>query len=440
MLGETDSIEETLADDLKGKKKKADAMASHRRWLETATAIDQGSDKDRSIIATALSHLEASRKIPMPIGREENSLDSRWSKWADKYYEDAKTFTSCREVLHFAQRQIPFDHREKADGGINEKYEKIIEHEFPKFWGLQSSLSDNSKSIPETLFPSYDRLVSNIFYWHMRVMFRCQKDIRPLESIIEIGGGYGGLARLWMLNKSIKIKRYVIADLPESLFYSEVCLRDEFGDDVGYWDGTDPGTRIVLLPVNRLDEYKRLSDLVINVGSMQEMNDHWVTFYMRWLDIYQPRFFYSLNYMGQDISYLWESRTFWAPRPSNQWATRSVNADIPLVKVMCAGRDFAEVIYERAEPQQRFSDWSVLKGGFFNRATYLEGLELLRQDPKVENAEKFIAIVCANHNSNRFPCPKEIMFLASVTENINHDPVLKNLIKVLSDVKKIGSY
>jgi hypothetical protein len=32
------------------------------------------------------------------------------------------------------------------------------------------------------------------------------------------------------------------------------------------------------------------------------------------------------------------------------------------------------------------------------------------------------------------------MFLASVTEGINHDPVLKNQINILTDIKKIGAY
>jgi hypothetical protein len=441
MLSDSDTIEEIREADLKGKKAVDADKTAHEKWFAEAKAyrhtVGQG-----EILASARTHLDNARNLPSPVADGTSMFDSRWSAWADSYVRGVADFTSGQDVLAFAQSAIPFDHRTNIEGHKYEFeiYEKLVYEEFPYRFDTQSILYDNPRSIPETLLLKDGRLTSNVFYWHMRIMFRCQEDVKPLESILEIGGGYGSLARLWMINKTANIKRYVIVDLPESLFFSEVCLRSEFGDDVGYWEGKDPGTRIVLLPVARLNEYHAKSDLVINVGSMQEMSDSWIDWYMTWLDIYQPKFFYSLNYMGQSILHLYESRTFWAPRPSSKWTTRSLSPDIPIVRMMCSGRDFAEALYEFSRPTRKFSEWSVLKGCYFNRATYLEGLELLRQNFSHDNAEMFLAVVTKYNDLQRLMVPKEILFIASLMVRETNDPRYKKLVDKLSEAKKIGTH
>jgi putative sugar O-methyltransferase len=444
MLADDEDMDAFYEKEAVARKKFNDSEASHEKWMAEAIASDPRDGRDETILSDARRHLEAARLLDPPVVDIDGCLDSRWLEWSKSFYENTKQFTTCRDVLHYAQAKIPFDHREPAKPRKSEFliFEKLVNEEFPHRLETQFSLHDNVKSIPDTLHWCYGekRLTSNVFYWHMRIMFRCQEDVPMLDRILEIGGGYGALARLWMINKTAKIRRYVIVDLPESLFYSEVCLRAELGDDIGYWEGKDPGTRIVLVPIGRLHEYTAMSDLVINVGSMQEMSDTWVSFYMTWLDQYKPRFFYSLNYMGQAITAMHESRTFWAPRPSMAWATRSQTADVTLVKMMCCGRDFVETIYERATPVQKFSDWSVLKGCFFNRETYLEGLELLRQDMTVDNAKMFLSIVTKNNDLRRILCPKEILWIAACAHKATGDPALKKLVDALSGVEKIGTY
>jgi putative sugar O-methyltransferase len=439
MLDDDSSMDKFNASAKAEKNRIASETAAHDKWFAEAKAASPHDDRDIIILGDARRHMMAARSWPPPVSDGSSIYDSRWSAWAKSYYEEALKFTTCRDVLHFAQQSIPFDHRIRIEEHKEEFqiYEKLLTEEFPFLMDTQFNLYDNAKSIPETLYRNYGRLTSNVFYWHLRIMFRCQEDVPNLNSILEVGGGYGSLARLWMLNK---IKRYVIVDLPESLFYSEVCLRAEFGDNVGYWEGSDPGTPIVLVPVGRISEYTQKSDLVINVGSLQEMSDAWVSFYMDWLDRYQPRFFYSLNYMGQSVVHLYESRNFWAPRPSEKWATRLLSPDVPLVKIMCSGRDFVEILYERAKPVQKFAAWSVLKGCLFNRATYLEGLELLRQDMTTANAMTFLAIVTAANDNKRLMCPKEILFIASAVHAQTKDPKLKVLVDRLSDAQKIGTH
>ena len=57
-------------------------------------------------------------------------------------------------------------------------------------------------------------------------------DSEAPETILEIGAGFGGLARI--LN-TIKPRRYTIVDLPSSLFYSYVYLRAHFPDAKCWW-------------------------------------------------------------------------------------------------------------------------------------------------------------------------------------------------------------
>jgi hypothetical protein len=255
----------------------------------------------------------------------------------------------------------------------------------------------------------------------------------PARRILEIGGGYGNAARLWMSGKG-DIDKYVIVDLPGSLFFSEVCLRAEFGDDVGYWEGRDPGTKVVLLPIGRLAEYRDQCDLVINIGSMQEMSDRWVDFYMQWLDKCGARYFYSLNYMGQPLEYLFESRTLWAPRPSGMWTSRVINPDPVIVKIMCSGRCFAEILYEKAPAGKGFKDWAVLSGDMMDRKSYLEGLELLRRNFLYEDGLTFLDHVIRSVNAGAMVFPKEALAVATLCARQKDSPELSNIINQVRNI------
>jgi hypothetical protein len=112
--------------------------------------------------------------------------------------------------------------------------------------------------------------------------------------------------------------------------FAEVALRAEFGDKVGYFDGSDPGSPILLVPLPFLADFRRSSDIVINTGSMQEMTDEWIDFYMAWLSDYDTKCFYCLNYAAQPISIMGESRNLWTQRPGPEWSTRHLRLNIPL--------------------------------------------------------------------------------------------------------------
>lgn len=120
--------------------------------------------------------------------------------------------------------------------------------------------------------------------------------------VIEIGGGYGGLAL--HLSRILGEVRYAIVDLPEVLLFSaaylamqapgrSIYLHDPAAPaDLGDLDRFD----FVLLPDYRLDALASSRfDLAINVASMQEMRPEQVTRYLDFLATTCRGTFYSCN-------------------------------------------------------------------------------------------------------------------------------------------------
>lgn len=120
------------------------------------------------------------------------------------------------------------------------------------------------------------------------------------QTILEIGGGYGGLARMCLaLNPATA---YVIVDIEETLFFQAVYLTNTFGSDRVVLCGPretlitkpKPG-HIYLVPQS---DFKKVLgcqfDLAINQQSMQEMNEMQIENYC---DLMQKntRQFYSCN-------------------------------------------------------------------------------------------------------------------------------------------------
>lgn len=339
----------------------------------------------------------------------------RWKSWAEKMRGEIPQLSTAQEVLHYAQCVMPFTHiAPTAEEVLNRSY-ALLRTEFPWLEHTLKMTSENVLSSPDRLAYVKDndandsQYVSNMFFWHMRSVFVAQTWCDSTERVLEIGGGYGAFARLWLLSNVKPCERYVIVDIPESLFFAEVCMRQEFGNDVGYFLDSDPGTRILLVPTTRLVQFKDNIDLVISIGSLQEMSPQWVMAYMKWLDDSSAQSFYSLNYAGCPLNFIAESRNFWAPCPTTNWSTVLLNDEPPLVKMYCIERHFLEALYARKPPQQKFSDWSVKKGYKLTRKTYIEGLELLRQDWSDENANAFIERVVTHWPGESDQLPKELI-------------------------------
>lgn len=365
---------------------------------------------EHRIVAQAKDHLRKALKERDP---QQPAYGTRWQPHADRIRGDIDSFLDPVQCLHYAQTRITFDHRE-SDGYVQDLariklYEALVRHEFRHFSAALDAMDDNPLSVPQSLHQVGGRAVSNIFFWHARFVLGGCTYIEPPKRIFEIGGGYGAAARLWMKNPIVPISSFVIVDIPECLFFADVALRHEFGDAVGYFDGTDPGTPIVLVPLPLLASFERPSDLVMNTGSMQEMTDEWIDYYMAWLDRADTRYFYSVNYAAQPLSLLAESRNLWSPRPSAAWSTRRLNLNVPIIRAQGPGNDFAEAYFEKTPAQDSLKAWSVYRGHSLMPETFVEGLDLLRQNLNVGDALAFLQLVL---KQMRY-VPKELLWIAN---------------------------
>jgi len=322
-------------------------------------------------------------KAPLP------RLGWRWETYALLSREKAMEFRTPMEAIHFAQspdHHGGFEARQSSArvldlAAVEERY---LAKEFPQFADLVSSFAESPLSAPPTVAAFRERLVSSPLYSHARFILRCLCYCRP-ERVCEIGGGYGGPARLWMTNAAHRPRQYWIVDLPESLFFADVYLRVHFGigdvlyiaspADVGRALGssTQGAPRFVLCPVHNLPHIAQVRfDLVTNTLSMQEMSEEYVDFYMRWLDQQPCRFFYSFNYAVQYLERIEESMNMAAPRLSRRWVTRFIqhNDEMPhgfgeILAEKCGGD--AEIPYEEiAGRWRRYADGRLRPAAFFD--------------------------------------------------------------------------
>jgi len=333
---------------------------------------------------------------------------SRWAPQVEAIRRDLAALTDRGACLHYAQHNITFDFRAPFPGDplIVQFWEWAVQNEFPQYANDLLLMSENPASGGLGQFNG--RLVSLVMYYHARNVLAGITYANKPKRILEIGGGYGEIARLWVKNPIASAASYVIVDIPECLFLAEVALRSEFGDMVGYLEGADPGTPILLVPLSRLFALKRTADLVVNTGSMQEMSEEWIDFYVDWLTRYDARYFYSLNYAAQPISIMGESRNLWTQRLGAEWSTRHLRLNIPLMDLAGPTRDYLECLYEKTPSRRSLHEWSIYRGHLLSKATYVEGLDLLRQSLTVQNAKAFVDLVLQQMPYH----PKEILYVA----------------------------
>lgn len=153
--------------------------------------------------------------------------------------------------------------------------------------GIQLENGKISHDLLRYLGVIYDIIKANIF-----------NQSKP-TSILEIGGGYGGLARSSIVHNPNT--SYVICDLEETLFFSSVYLANEIGSDKVHFienklekDKIELG-HVYIVPQHRIDFIEELKfDFAISQQSLQEMTLEQVNFYMEWIK-HHANFFYSCN-------------------------------------------------------------------------------------------------------------------------------------------------
>jgi hypothetical protein len=258
------------------------------------------------------------------------------------------------------------------------------------------------------------RRVSSPMYAHISFFLDCATRVPRMDSVCEIGGGYGALGRLFLTNNYRPVRRYVVVDLPESLFFAEAYLRATLGSDrVHYVESATPIANrtlldhpVILCPVSRLPALRMIHfDLVINTLSMQEMTDEYVAFYRDWLAAQPANYFYSFNYLMQRAEYLGESPNLFAPRLSPRW--------VVTLSTCIDGRPnpFSRVLARRCSPlTARWRNWRSA-ARYFQRPLAISAMYPLLHAADNAHDARFPYRLLVAMSEDFDPIRKEALFL-----------------------------
>ena len=112
-------------------------------------------------------------------------------------------------------------------------------------------------------------------------------------SIVEIGGGYGGLC-YWSLKTRPHTARYTIVDLPIMSVLQGYFLAQALGPAEVSLCG-EPPARVTLLPNSALGKVETPFDVLVNQDSMPEMPYDTMVDYLEWGSSHCRGLFYSYN-------------------------------------------------------------------------------------------------------------------------------------------------
>ncbi len=150
------------------------------------------------------------------------------------------------------------------------------------------------------------RRLSTAFLYYLSAALTATRHAGAAKATLEIGGGYGGLARI------LKIldpgRAITLVDMPESLWFAYVFLRSSFPDATFVCVTPESASRadaanfdFMLVPTNALSVLSgRRFDLAFNSQSLSEMRTETYDCFMELLqDRTDTRWFYNLNRFGR---------------------------------------------------------------------------------------------------------------------------------------------
>jgi hypothetical protein len=253
--------------------------------------------------------------LSLPI---ENDLkaSSVWVAHISTILEKAFQTNDLFKIFAIIQEENGFTFPRKNDN--SEFFTQVTEYEaWLKALGFDLekadfSLQESFLSSPKIQINRKGRSVSTMFYWHLCTCMRFTNFYKSQEGgspgrILEIGGGFGGLARIFkLIAPNVK---YFILDLPQSLFFSFLYVKTNFPDlKCCYVDSANLNfdevindNDFIFVPTGLIGNLiNRSFDGVINTQSLGEMTDNAVKRYMRFIheDI-QTKYFYSINRFGR---------------------------------------------------------------------------------------------------------------------------------------------
>ena len=265
--------------------------------------------KSDAILRYAKDCYQKVRDIEYPEGF---LVNSHWAETQERIGEIIESFKSRKAAVCWGQegKNTWFDHRSsRTKRLLLDSKIRILKSLFPNFHLEEyGQLNESVYSNISSIMKFGGRKYSDIFLFHLNYYLRIAhvfySKVKP-DSVVEIGGGYGALARIFKI--LVPDLTYVIVDLPGSLFFAHCFLSLNFPDakikyvvessemDLGGFD-------FVLVPVQLCESIKgKEFDIAINTGSLQEMPSATVTFWMNFIqNAVSVKAFYSFNYFLLD--------------------------------------------------------------------------------------------------------------------------------------------
>ena len=285
--------------------------------------MNKPNNQDRTFINQALACLDKTNEASYPLGF---TVSEWWTNEQRKFIDKIRNLSSCKEVIEYAQQdECGFDHRIASAATINCYGEDIsrdsiiterlemLKSAFPDSWESVGKIGDSILSIESSISICDGVRYSNIYLTHLyfylnikSMLGKINQDSEPKKRILEIGGGYGGLARIFSLaDENIQ---YFITDLPESLCFCYVYLKATLPEArVAYLPSSNPdeldSANIILVPVNFANAISGFTfATVINTGSFQEMTTDGLLYWMKFIqEKINALSLYSWNYFLNDL-------------------------------------------------------------------------------------------------------------------------------------------
>lgn len=405
-------------------------------------------------IKLAKHHYSQAAKLQYP---ESFKASERWKYWSDMAAAAIADFSNPAEAIAFAQQKTGFEHRTSVEKSHShwERYEQALLIDFPTERDLIAQICDTELSHPDTIAKFGGRLMSNMMFWHAYEFLATCKPTSGIERIVEIGGGYGMLARLWFLHGPQPLT-YWMTDFPESLFFAEVFLREHFPNfEIHYvTESVDTASiqtaDIVFCPAQIAVSMDTAAvDLIINSGSMQEMTESAMLWWCDWIEKSSARYLYSLNYGLHPIHTKRGGSANWmCPRLGPYWDTSHIRLDPPIVREQSL-RHFREVLYKRIPEESRDTTERVKAArkilsahdkpvSIHREQAVLELLDALRIAPLPELIMKLHEVLGTHYDY----CPKELVHICQVglenkdictSDRLKLDGTLKKLMEIASE-------
>jgi putative sugar O-methyltransferase len=241
-------------------------------------------------------------------------LYTRSLHW-EKYFKENQKFLELTNLKNFRNNQIlseglDDDERINMQNKMNliEKME-LFNSQFLKRTLPEKNIG-NSNFSKEFLGYYFDYGIIHHLKWYEKI----EKYIKEKSIVLEIGGGFGSLARIIIQNKNTK---YFLIDLPEANLLSNYYLKNYFPEKkiFNYLDFKSLDIEkeinnfdIFILPPNTLNSKKIFFNFIINTRSFMEMNIKIIKEYFKLIqnNISEGGFFLNVNRFikstsGEDI-------------------------------------------------------------------------------------------------------------------------------------------